>query len=169
MRNKILDPNAMNGKARSLGMTSTRFVDPAGLSTSNRSTATDLGKMLKAAFAYPSIREFTTGYQHVAQFRNPRYTLGYGNTNPLVASSRWEASLSKTGYLSEAGRCLVMVAEIDGRPVGMVLLNSFGSRSPLGDAGRVRRWLTTGEGGRVAGPAAEYEQRKGRALQEQET
>jgi len=160
---------AMNAKARDLGMTNSRFVDPAGLSTNNRSTAADLGKMLQAAFEYPSIREYTTGYQHVVQFRNPRYTLGYGNTNPLVASSRWEASLSKTGYLSEAGRCLVMAAEIDGRPVGMVLLNSFGTRTPLGDAGRVRRWLTTGDGGRVAGPALEYERRTGRALEEQET
>jgi len=160
--------SAMNAKARSLGMSSTRFVDPAGLSPGNRSTATDLGQMVRAAFEYSQIREYTTGYQHVAQFRNPRYTLGYGNTNPLVASSRWDMVLSKTGYLNEAGRCLAMVSEIDSRPVAMILLNSFGTRTPLGDAGRVRRWLTTGESGRVAGAALEYEKRVARTLQEQD-
>lgn len=157
---------AMNAKARELGMTSTRFVDPAGLSPDNRSSAADLAVMLRAAFGYAEIRGLSTGYQHRAQFRNPRYTLPYGNTNPLVASSRWDLSLSKTGYLTEAGRCLVMVTAIDGRPVALVLLNSFGTRTPLGDAGRVRRWLTTGQGGRVAGAALEYERRTGAAFTE---
>jgi len=85
--------------------------------------------------------------------------MAYGNTNSLTASSRWDVRLSKTGYLNEAGRCLVMVAEIDEQPIVMVLLNSFGTRTPLGDAGRIRRWLRTGVGGAVANPALEYEQR----------
>jgi len=158
---------AMNAKAEALSMTRTWFVDPAGLSPMNRSTAGDLGKMVRAAFGYERIREYSTGYQHVVQFRKPRYTLGYGNTNPLVASSRWDLALSKTGYLNEAGRCLAMITKIDKDPVAIVLLNSFGKRTPLGDAGRVRRWLTTGDGGKVAAPALEYERRMGRAVEDQ--
>jgi serine-type D-Ala-D-Ala endopeptidase (penicillin-binding protein 7) len=157
---------AMNAKARSLGMNDTRFVDPAGLSPDNVATAADLAAMVRAAWGYPVIREYSTGYQHTVQFRNPAYTLPYGNTNPLVASSRWSVDLTKTGYLTEAGRCLVLVTEIDARPVAMVLLNSFGTRSPLGDAGRVRRWLTTGEGGQVAGPARQYEEERTRAYRQ---
>jgi D-alanyl-D-alanine endopeptidase (penicillin-binding protein 7) len=150
---------AMNAKAEALGMSRSHFDDPSGLSTSNRSTASDLWTMVVAAYDYDTIREFSTTYQYTASFRRPRYTLGYGNTNPLTASSRWDVELSKTGYLSEAGRCLVMVADIDGKPVGMVLLNSFGTRTSLGDAGRVRRWLQTGSSGNVAGAALEYERR----------
>ncbi|MFU8817738.1 MAG: D-alanyl-D-alanine endopeptidase [Pseudomonadales bacterium] len=156
---------AMNAKARSLQMTDTRFIDPAGLSPDNQSTAQDLGRMTAAAFRYDLIRDYSTSYQHVVQFRNPRYTLPYGNTNPLVASERWDLQLTKTGYLTEAGRCLVMIARIDAKPVVMVLLNSLGTRTPLGDAGRVRRWLTTGEGGNVAGAALEYERRVLESLQ----
>lgn len=155
---------AMNAKARSLGMSHSHFVDPAGLSPHNQASANDLARLLQAAYRVDEIRKLTTGYQHVAHFRNPRYALPYGNTNPLVASSRWDLQLSKTGYLNEAGRCLVMVTRVDERPVAMVLLNSFGTRTPLGDAGRVRRWLTTGNGGRVAGPALDYERRKTQAL-----
>ncbi|MDZ7671144.1 MAG: D-alanyl-D-alanine endopeptidase [Gammaproteobacteria bacterium] len=157
---------AMNAKAESLGMNQTRFVDPAGLSPDNHASADDLARMLQAAYGYETIRQLSTGYQHTARFRKPRYALGYGNTNPLVASSRWNLALTKTGYLSEAGRCLVMVTEVDGRPVAMVLLNSFGTRTPLGDAGRVRRWLTTGNGGTVAGPALAHERRRTQALQQ---
>lgn len=156
---------AMNAKAESLGMTQTRFVDPAGLSPDNRASADDLARMIQAAYDYDTIRALSTGYQHTARFRKPRYALGYGNTNPLVASSRWNLALTKTGYLSEAGRCLVMVTEVEGRPVALVLLNSFGTRTPLGDAGRVRRWLTTGNGGTVAGPALAHERRQTQALQ----
>ena len=155
---------AMNAKAQALGMTRSRFVDPAGLSPENRSTANDLALLVKAAYEADGIRELTTQYQHTAGFRNPRYTLPYGNTNPLVASSRWELELTKTGYLTEAGRCLVMVTRIDDRPIAMLMLNSFGTRTPLGDAGRIRRWLTTGDGGTVAGAARDYERRHAQAL-----
>ena len=160
---------AMNEKALELGMTRTTFVDPAGLSPGNRASADDLARLVAAAYQIGGIRELSTAYQHRATFRNPRYTLPYGNTNPLVASSRWDLELTKTGYLSEAGRCLVMVTKVDGRPVGMVLLNSFGTRTPLGDAGRIRRWLTTGHSGRVAGAALDYERRHTQALLQQTT
>lgn len=156
--------DAMNAKARSLGMTQSRFDDPTGLSTGNVASADDLWKLLRAAHDYELIRSYSTTYQHHAGFRGPRYHLAYGNTNPLTASSRWAVELSKTGYLKEAGRCLVMVAEVDDEPVGMVFLNSFGTRTPLGDAGRAKRWITTGETGRVAGAARDYEQTTTRSL-----
>jgi len=150
---------AMNAKAAKLGMGDSRFDDPSGLSTGNRSTAADLLKMVRAAHGYERIREHSTTYQYTASFRKPRHSMAYGNTNPLTASSRWEVDLSKTGYLNEAGRCLVMVTEIEEQPIVMVLLNSFGTRTPLGDAGRVRRWLQTGSSGEVAAAAMEYERR----------
>lgn len=149
---------AMNDKARMLGMENSRFDDPTGLSIGNVASARDLWKMLAAAYDYDLIRAYSTTYQHQASFSGPRYSLAYGNTNPLTASSRWDVQLSKTGYLKEAGRCLVMVADVQGKPIGMVFLNSFGTRTPLGDAGRTRRWLSTGESGRVAGAARDYEQ-----------
>jgi D-alanyl-D-alanine endopeptidase (penicillin-binding protein 7) len=155
---------AMNAKAEALGMKQSRFDDPTGLSLGNLSSAEDLLKMLAAAYDYELIRAYSTTYQHQASFKGPHYSLAYGNTNPLTASSRWDVQLSKTGYLKEAGRCLVMVADVNGDPIGMVFLNSFGTRTPLGDAGRTRRWLTTGESGRVAGAALDYEQAAIRSL-----
>jgi D-alanyl-D-alanine endopeptidase (penicillin-binding protein 7) len=150
---------SMNAKAAELGMLNSKFDDPTGLSTQNRSTAADLFKMATAAYRYDTIREFSTTYQRVVSFRKPRTTLAYGNTNPLTASSRWDVEMSKTGYLTEAGRCLVMVAEIDQQAIVIVLLNSFGTRTPLGDAGRIRRWLQTGASSRIASAARDYERR----------
>lgn len=152
--------NAMNDTARALGMARTRFVDPSGLSVDNRSTAADVLRMLRAAADYERIREFTRTRSHVARFRGPRYTLGYGNTNVLVHRDNWDIGLSKTGYLDEAGRCLAMLTTIDGREVGMVLLDSFGKRTPVGDAGRIRQWITTGSSGSVAEAALDYAHRK---------
>ncbi len=149
--------DAMNRKARELKMTRTHFDDPSGLSPANRASAADLLKMVAAASRYPTIREYTGNYSYRATFREPDYKLSYVNTNPLTASSRWSVDVSKTGYLVEAGRCLVMIAEIDGRPISMVFLNSFGTRTPIGDAGRVRRWLQTGNGGSIAAAARAYE------------
>lgn len=154
---------AMNAKAEALGMSSTRFDDPSGLSLANRSSASDLWKLLRAALGYETIRDYSTTSRYTATFRQPSYTLGYANTNPLIAGSRWDIGLSKTGYLTEAGRCLVMVAEIDGRSIGIVLLNSFGTRTPSGDASRVRRWLGSESSAPVAGEALEYERRVARA------
>jgi len=155
---------AMNRKAKILGMADTRFVDPTGLSTQNTSSAADLVLLARAALKHPQLREYsTTGYFR-AEFRKPRYSLSYGNTNSLVQSERWGVSLSKTGYLKEAGRCLVMVSEMDGKDVITVLLDSLGTRSPMGDAGRIKRWLATGEPGSVAEAAKRYEQEKNAAL-----
>lgn len=150
----------MNRKARALGMRNTRFVDSSGLSPRNVSTAGDLTKMITAAMRYPLIKKTSTTGKYTANFRNPNYRLAYGNTNPLVRSKRWEVALSKTGYLREAGRCLIMVAEVDGAPIAMVFLDSLGKRTPLGDAGRVKRWLTTGESGPVPKNARNYERAK---------
>jgi serine-type D-Ala-D-Ala endopeptidase (penicillin-binding protein 7) len=151
---------AMNERARELGMTGTRFVDSTGLSADNRSTASDLLRLLGAALDYPRVREYTGTQGFTAEFRNPRYRLQYGNTNLLVHRESWDVLLSKTGYLSVAGRCLAMVANIDGRPVGMVFLDSLGRRTPIGDAGRVGRWLRTGQGGAVAAAARDYERQR---------
>ncbi|MCC1495438.1 D-alanyl-D-alanine endopeptidase [Alcanivorax sp. 1008] len=154
---------AMNSKATELGMRDTVFFDPAGLSPSNVSTAADLVKMVRAAYQYDLIRDVTTSTYHQVTFRKPRYSLQYGNTNPLVRSSRWDVALSKTGYLSEAGRCLVMVSKINGEQTVLVLLDSLGTRTPVGDAGRLRRWLESGDPGSVAVAARNYERERSAA------
>lgn len=158
--------DAMNTKATQLGMKDTRFVDSSGLSEENVSTARDLIKLVNAAYQYPEIREFSVAPGQWVNFRQPRYGLQYGNTNPLVHSSRWDVSLSKTGYLTIAGRCLVLVTDVAGDPYVMVLLDSLGTRTPLGDAGRVRRWLETGNGGNIAGAASSYEREKAALLRQ---
>jgi len=159
---------AMNVKASALGMTQTRFVDSSGLSDDNVSTAADLLKLARAAYAQDTLRELSTDGRHSVRFRKPGYSLHFGNTNPLVHSARWDVGLTKTGYLEAAGRCLLMVADIEGEPTAIVLLNSFGTRTPLGDAGRIRRWLTTGHSGSVAQAAVRYEQQTVRELLGQE-
>jgi len=151
---------AMNAKARELGMSDTQFVEPSGLSPSNRSTAGDLVKMATAAVHYPLIRDFSTTAEYTVSFRSPAYALGYGNTNVLARGDAWDIRLSKTGFLNEAGRCLIMIATVGGRAVTMVLLDSFGTRSPVGDAGRVKRWIELGSSGSVAGAAREYERQR---------
>lgn len=151
---------AMNAKAKKLGMRNTHFVDSSGLSTGNVSTAADLSLMLGAAAKYPNIRRFSTTSVHTANFSRPSYRLAYVNTNVLVRYKRWDVDLSKTGYLNEAGRCLVMKTTVNKRPVLMVMLDSFGKRSPVGDAGRIKNWLETGKSGSVADSALAYQQRK---------
>jgi D-alanyl-D-alanine endopeptidase (penicillin-binding protein 7) len=160
---------AMNAKAQELGMSQTHFVDSSGLSDANVSTASDLVKLVNAAYQHPLIREWSTNRGDWVQFRKPRYGLQYGNTNSLVHSSRWNVMLSKTGYLDAAGRCLVLVTEVAGEPRVMVLLDSRGTRTPLGDAGRIRRWLETGVGGRVAASALAYEKERVAAKQLQQS
>ena len=134
---------AMNAKARSLGMMHSRFIDSTGLNSGNVSTAEDLVKMVNAAYQYPEIRHVsTTASQEfsVYGYRNP---VNFVNTNSLVRndSSDWIIGLSKTGYISEAGRCLVMQAVIAGKPVIIVLLDSVGKLSRIADAQRIRKWL----------------------------
>lgn len=130
----------MNAKAKELGMESTRFDDPTGLHSTNVSTAQDLVKMVMAARHYEDIQRYTTSHSHIVKV-NTRQTLRFNNTNPLVRSGSWEIGLSKTGYISEAGRCLVMQARISNRPVVIVLLDSWGKHTRVGDANRVKRWM----------------------------
>lgn len=131
----------MNRKARALGMQNTRFADPAGLKAENVSTAADLARMVKAAEAYPLITEAsTTTRMDVYPFKG-RGHLTYGNTNRLLKNASWDIELSKTGYINEAGRCLVMNATIEGEDVSIVLLNSFGKLTPFGDSNRLRKWM----------------------------
>ena len=155
---------AMNQQAQRLRMSSSTFADPTGLSVDNKASATDLIALLKAVDKHKTASGYSTTWQHTARFRKPRYALGYGNTNRLVASSRWQVELTKTGYLSESGRCLAMIVRVGGRRLAIALLNSKGSRSPLGDAGRIRRWLANGDPGRVAQAARDYERQVVRDL-----
>jgi len=134
----------MNAKAASLGMEHSHFADPAGLDVANQSTALDLSHMVTAALAYPLIREAsTTRKLEVRPYRN-RGPLNYVNTNRLLKNEAWDIALSKTGYINESGRCLVMRATIEGEPVSIVLLNSFGKLTPFGDSNRLRKWLSAG-------------------------
>src|SRR5262249_20418666 len=131
---------AMNQKAVELNMWHTRFVDGTGLSSDNVSTAQDLAQMVNAAYRYPLIREFTTTSAHAIILSNGRL-LQYRNSNGLVRNSSWSIGLSKTGYISEAGRCLVMQSSIASKPVVIVLLDSWGRNTRLGDANRIKKWV----------------------------
>jgi D-alanyl-D-alanine endopeptidase (penicillin-binding protein 7) len=135
---------AMNAKAKALGMARSHFADPTGLSPGNVSTANDLAKMVRAAAGYALIREYSTTPSAYVEVDPAGRMLGFSNSNRLVASSDWEIKLQKTGYIREAGRCLVMLATIASRPVVIVLLDSIGKYTRLGDAERVKHWLETG-------------------------
>ena len=132
---------AMNARAQALGMAATKFVDPTGLSSANVSTAHDLARLVAAAHEYPLIRQYST--RESATVQSLGRPLGYRNTNGLVRSAHWEIGLSKTGYISEAGRCLVMRVRMASREVTVVLLDSWGKLSRVGDANRIKKWLET--------------------------
>ncbi|MCG3171350.1 MAG: D-alanyl-D-alanine endopeptidase [Pseudomonadales bacterium] len=131
----------MNRKATALRMQHTRFADTTGLSSQNVSSAGDLVKMTQAASQYALIREYTTTPERTVTFPQPRYSLGFVNTNRLVRAGSWDIELSKTGFTNEAGRCLVMKARIENRPLVMILLDAQGKLTPVGDATRIRQWL----------------------------
>jgi serine-type D-Ala-D-Ala endopeptidase (penicillin-binding protein 7) len=130
---------AMNGKAQLLGMQDTRYVEPTGLSASNRSSASDLTRLVRAAFSHPIIRDLSTSLE--AAVPVGRRTVQFRNTNGLVRHPEWEIGLQKTGYISAAGRCVVMQTQMAGRKLIMVLLDSAGRYSRIGDAERIRSWL----------------------------
>jgi len=132
----------MNRKARELGMASTSFVEPTGLSSNNVSTARDLATLVRSASKYPLIREYSTasGLTVDTGYR----TVSYRNTNRLVGNPDWDIELQKTGYISEAGNCVVMQTRIDGRPVVIVLLDAQARMARIGDAKRIRQWLEHG-------------------------
>ena len=129
----------MNAKAKLLGMTDTQYVEPTGLSSRNQSSARDLATLVNVAHGDPLLRELSTSPSH--EVAVGRRTLQFNNTNRLVSSPAWDIGLQKTGYISEAGRCLVMQAQVAGRKIIMVFLDSAGKFSRLGDAERVRHWV----------------------------
>jgi D-alanyl-D-alanine endopeptidase (penicillin-binding protein 7) len=130
----------MNLKALSLEMMHTSFVDSTGLSSGNVSTARDLTRMVKAAYQYPLIRQYSTGNGYAVVANNGR-PMQFGNSNSLVVSPDWQVNLQKTGYIREAGRCLVMHTTIANSPIVIVLLDSWGRMSRVGDANRIKRWI----------------------------
>lgn len=155
---------AMNNKARKLLMTHTRFEDPTGLTSNNRSTAEDLAKLVDAASKYPQIRDITTtgsyeisrpalvrvGHKRKKEWRHIVRRVEFHNTNRLVRDTNWNIELSKTGFINEAGHCLVMQAKIANKQVIIVLLDTFGKYSRIADAERIKTWLEQRNEGRVA-------------------
>lgn len=136
---------AMNHKALSLGMQSTHFSDATGLDSTNVSTAEDLVRMVNAAYHYPEIRQVSTMASRSINPYGRGNPLNFVNTNALVRGSDWIIGLSKTGFINEAGRCLVMQAEIAGQPMIIVLMDSVGKQSRIGDANRIRKWIEHNE------------------------
>ena len=136
----------MNRKAQQLGMADTKYVEPTGLSSRNQSSARDLAVLVKAAHEVPIIRELSTSPEYMVEVANR--PVQFRNTNGLVKSPDWDIGLQKTGYITEAGRCLVMQAKMAGRQLIMVFLDSAGKYSRIGDAERVRRWITEDAGAR---------------------
>jgi len=133
--------SAMNAKAQLLGMADTRYVEPTGLSSANQSSARDLAILVGAAYQHPLLRDLSTSQEH--EVAVGRRTLQYRNTNGLIRDPSWDIGLQKTGYIAEAGRCLVMQAQLAGRKLIMVFLDSRGKYSRMGDAERVRHWIET--------------------------
>jgi serine-type D-Ala-D-Ala endopeptidase (penicillin-binding protein 7) len=141
---------AMNRKAQALGMHDTRYVEPTGLSSQNQSSAQDLAVLVKEAYRVPLLRELSTSQEAMVEVGKRK--MQFHTTNGLVRSPKWDIGLQKTGYISEAGRCLVMQAQMAGRKLIMVLLDSTGKYSRIGDAERIRKWV--GESSASAAVAA---------------
>jgi len=129
----------MNAKAISLGMRDTRYIEPTGLSSKNQSSAKDLATLVSFAYQDSLLRELSTSASYQVEVGN--HTLNYKTTNRLIKNPNWDIGLQKTGYISEAGQCLVMQAKIAGRKLIMVFLDSAGKLSRIADAERVRRWV----------------------------
>ena len=145
---------AMNAKARVLGMSSARFVEPTGLSSDNVASSSDLAKLVLAAARVPTIQLYSTDKSYTVPVR--RHLVEFRNTDSLVRNPTWKIIVQKTGYIAEAGRCLVMKAVFEGRSVVIVLLDSAGRRTRLADATRIRRWMEA----RVAATAVRVATRK---------
>ena len=136
----------MNAKARQIGLQNSRFVDPTGLAPTNVASPQDLALLVAEASNFPQIREYSTTPQLHVTLPNSKRPLGFNNTNALVrTSSGWDIGLSKTGYINEAGKCLVMHATIANNPVVIVLLDSWGKLTRMGDANRIKKWLENGK------------------------
>jgi len=158
---------AMNTKAQALGMHSSYFVEPTGLSEKNVSTAHDLVLLIKAAQEYPLIRQFSTMDEKTVAFSKPNYTLGFRNTNALVRKDNWNIQLSKTGFTNSAGHCLVMSTEMNKRSVAFVVLDAFGKYTHMADANRLKKWLETGTITPVPAAALSYKAAKQKERQQQ--
>ncbi len=131
--------SAMNGKAQTLGMGDTRYVEPTGLSSNNQSSAQDLARLVRAASQHSIIRELSTSLEMMVPMGDR--SVQFRNTNGLMRNPEWDIGLQKTGFISAAGRCVVMQAQLAGRKLIMVLLDSTGKNSRIGDAERLRHWL----------------------------
>lgn len=146
----------MNAKAKALGMTHTRFVEPTGLSIHNVSTARDLTKLLIATKQYPLIGQLSTTREDMATFSHPAYTLPFRNTNHLVYRDNWNIQLTKTGFTNAAGHCTVMRTVINNKPVALVVMDAFGKYTHFADASRLRTWIETGKVMPVPAAALSY-------------
>jgi len=134
---------AMNARAQLLGLHNAKFVDPTGLAPGNVASPQDLALMVAAASTFPEIREFSTAQELHVTLASGGRSMGFNNTNSLVRAQGWNIGLSKTGYINEAGKCLVMHATIANNPVVIVLLDSWGKLTRVGDANRIKKWLET--------------------------
>jgi len=132
--------NAMNDKAQSLGMGTSRFVEPTGLSSANVASPRDLTRLVKAAHQFPLIREYSTAPDAIVRVGSQQQQ--FRNTNALTRNGNWDLGLSKTGFIRDAGKCLVMQASIDDQNVIIVMLDAEGSAKRISDAERIRRWLS---------------------------
>jgi D-alanyl-D-alanine endopeptidase (penicillin-binding protein 7) len=144
--------DAMNDKAVELGMWHSRFVDGTGLSSGNVANAQDLARLVNAAYRHPLIREYTTDSEYTVRLANG-HKMRFTNSNRLIRNSAWDIGLSKTGYIREAGRCLVLQAQIAATPVIIVLLDSWGQLTRIGDANRIKKWMETRSSHHPAGYA----------------
>jgi serine-type D-Ala-D-Ala endopeptidase (penicillin-binding protein 7) len=142
---------AMNAKAKQMGLTNTRFADPTGLSPGNMASPQDLALIVAESAKHQQIREFSTAPELYVTLPNTGKQIGFNNTNSLVKSESWNIGVSKTGFINEAGKCLVMQAMIANNPVIIVLMDSWGRLTRVGDANRIKKWI---ESGKVALPAA---------------
>lgn len=152
--------SAMNVKAKMLGMEHTRYSEPTGLSASNVSTAKDLSKLLLASREYPLLSQWSTTKEKTVSFVQPRYSLGFRNTNHLIYNDDWRIYITKTGFTNAAGHCLAMRASIDNRDVALVVLDAFGKYTHFADAKRLRSWLESGTFEPVPIAAKSYRKQK---------
>ncbi len=137
--------SAMNAKAKLLGLSNTRFADPTGLSPGNVASPQDLALMVAEASKHAQIREFSTAPELYVTLPNTNRQIGFNNTNSLVKSQSWNIGVSKTGFINEAGKCLVMQAMIGNNPVIIVLMDSLGKLTRIGDANRIKKWIESGK------------------------
>ncbi|WP_434929122.1 D-alanyl-D-alanine endopeptidase [Shewanella sp. HL-SH2] len=151
---------AMNAKAKALGMEQTRYAEPTGLSADNVSSAKDLVILLQESQKYPLLGKLSSTEKKHIIFNKPRYNLDFQNTNKLVFKDGWNIALTKTGYTSKAGHCLIMLTEMNKRKVAFVVLDTFGKYTHIADASRLKKWLETGKVTPIPASAKAYKQQK---------